>query len=181
MLRIAAIGACLALAASASAGSTASCEKLDSGDRTIELRLDGTEINLEGETLVLNASGSELVRIDAARQLTVAGRTIAVPRESRADLDAYVAGFRQLQTDAKQIGADGGRIAAKAIAGLASVMFTSATMEDFEREMEAQGARIEAKADDLCRTIAALQRTELALQQRIPAFPNVISTSNPAL
>lgn len=181
MLRTTLLASCIALAPMALAGADAACESLEPGRQNVELKLEGTEIDLDGDVLVLNNGGAELVRIDRERNLTIAGRAIAVPAAARADLDAYVAGFRKLTEDAERIGEEGGRIAAKAVSGLASVMFTSATMDDFERDMEARGARIEAQAEGLCRTVAALQRVEQALQSRIPAFPNVISPAHPAL
>lgn len=101
--------------------------------------------------------------------------------EARADLDVYVAGFRKLSDDATTLGKQGGKIAAQAVGGLVSVLFTSRTLDDYERNMEAEGEKMEQRADSLCRTIAALQRTEQALQQRIPAFPNFIAPAKPAL
>lgn len=181
MLRTTLLASALALASASQAGTIADCDQLDAEMKGAEVRLDDANLKIDGEDLVLRASGAELIHIDADRRLTVAGRAVAVPPASRADLDAYVAGFRKLSADAEAIGYEGGRIAGKAVTGLVSVLFTDATMDDFERSMEARGARLEAKADDLCRTVASLQRTERALQQRIPAFPNVISPSNPAL
>jgi hypothetical protein len=181
MLRTALLASTLGLATAAPAGTIAGCDQLDAEMKGVEVRLDDADLRIEGDDLVLRAGGAELIHIDADRRLTVAGRAVAVPPASRADLDAYVAGFRKLTVDAEAIGSEGGRIAGKAVTGLVGVLFTDATMDDFERKMEEHGAKLEAKADGLCRTVAALQRTERALQRRIPAFPNVISPSNPAL
>jgi len=181
IVRTAALGASLALATAAHAGTVDSCEALDAEMKGVHVELGETNVRFEGDGLVLLADGNELIRIDAARNLTVSGRPVAVPKEARADLDAYVVGFRKLTDDAERIGRAGGQIASQAISGLVSVMFTTATMDDYERQMEAKGAAIEAKADSLCRTVAALRRTEQSLQQRIPAFPNFLSPANPAL
>lgn len=181
MLRTTLLASTIALASTVHAGTISGCDQLDAEMRGVEVRLDDADLRIEGDDLVLRTSGTELIHIDAARNLTVAGRAVAVPPSSRADLDAYVAGFRKLSHDAEAIGAEGGRIASKAVTGLVGVLFTDATMDDLERKLEEHGAKLEAKADGLCRTVAALQRTERALQQRIPAFPNVISPSNPAL
>jgi hypothetical protein len=180
-IRIATLVAALALSAASQAGTVASCDELDAEMKGVHVELGDSDIKLVDDGLVLRADGNELIRIDAARNLTVSGRPVAVPKDARADLDAYVTGFRKLTVDAGEIGAAGGRIAAKALGGLVSVMFSSETMDDYERRMEAQGAAIEARADSLCRTVAALQRTERSLQQRIPAFPNFIAPANIAL
>jgi len=181
MLRTLAIAFCLGLATFAQGATVPSCERLDAENRGRDLRLGDAGVGFEGETLVLRAGGSELIRIDAARTLKVAGRTVEVPQGSRADLDAYVAGFRRLTDDAEAIGVEGGRLAGRAVTGLVSVLFTSATIADYERRIEAEAARIEARADALCRTIAELQRTERALQQRIPAFPTYLAPAPTAL
>lgn len=175
------IALALALALPIQADPVASCDRLDADMKGIELRLDGADLELDGETLVFRSGGDELIRIDAQRNLKVDGRSVPVPRDARADLDAYVVGFRKLSADAEALGVEGGRIAGKAITGLVDVLFTDATIEEYELRMEAQGAKIEARADGLCRIVASLQRTERALQSRIPAFPNVISPAHPAL
>lgn len=170
------------LAATASAGTgTPNCDALDRQHGEHGFRLDDANIALDGDDLVLRSNGVELVHIDAQRKLFVSGRPVAVPDVARADLEAYVAGFRKLESDAKSIGKEGGRIAAHAVSGLVDVLFTSTTMDDYEAQMEARGAAIEAKADKLCLTVGDLRRTEQALQQRIPAFPNFLSPANPAL
>jgi hypothetical protein len=181
MLRTALLASTIVLASAVDAGTISGCDQLDAQMRGVEVRLDDANLRIEGDDLLLRAGGAELIHIDAARNLTVAGRAVAVPPASRADLDAYVAGFRKLSQDAEAIGYEGGRIAGKAVTGLVSVLLTDATLDDLERKLEEHGAKLEAKADGLCRTVAALQRVEQALQQRIPAFPNVISPSNPAL
>ena len=179
--RTATLAVAVALAGAAHAGTVASCDELDAEMKGVRVEIHDSDIRFEDGGLVLRADGNELIRIDAERNLKVSGRPVAVPKEARADLDAYVTGFRQLTDDAERIGHAGGRIAADAIGGLVSVMFTSATMDDYERRMEAKGDAIEAQADGLCRTVAALQRTERSLQQRIPAFPNFLAPANPAL
>lgn len=181
MLRTILIAAILASTPFAQAGTVASCDALDAQRNGRSVQFDGTDVDLDGEDLVLRSGGVELIHIDAKRNLFISGRPVAVPDASRPALDAYVAGFRALRGTAASLGTEGARIAAKAVAGLVDVLFTSTTIDDYERNMEAQGARIEATADSLCRTIAALQRTELELQQRIPAFPTFIAPSNPAL
>lgn len=163
----------------AQAGTVASCDRLEHETRNIEL--DPTDIDLEGEDLVLRASGAELVHIDAQRNLFIARRPVAVPADAKPQLDAYVAGFRALGEDAKQLGKHGGMIAAQAISGLVEVLFTSTTTEDYERRMEAAGKDVAAHADRLCRTVAELRRTETALQQRIPAFPAFLVPVEPSL
>lgn len=181
MLRTILIAAILASTPFAQAGTVASCDALDAQRNGRSVQFDGTDVDLDGEDLVLRSGGVELIHIDAKRNLFVSGRPIAVPGEARADLDAYVDGFRRLADDATDMGKAGGKIAAQAVGGLVSVLFTSKTLDDYERNMEAEGAKMEQRADSLCRTIAALQRTEQALQQRIPAFPNFIAPAKPAL
>jgi hypothetical protein len=181
MLRPTLFATLIALAPTVQAGTVASCDALDAQNGGREISFDDANIDLDGEELVLRSGGAVLIRIDAKRNLFVSGRPVAVPGEARADLEAYVDGFRRLEDDATTMGKEGGKIAAHAVGGLVSVLFTSKTLDDYERNMEAEGAKMEQHADRLCRTVAALQRTEQALQQRIPAFPNFIAPAKPAL
>lgn len=168
--------AAFASAATAFAGPT--CDALDQGQR-VELR--DTDIDLDGRDLVLRASGAELVHVDAKGRLFVEGRPIAVPASARPHLVAYVDGFHRLGADTADMGRAGAKLGVHALTGLVDVLFTESTLDDYEREMERAGERLEGRTEQLCQVVADLQRTERELQQRIPAFPAFLAPVQIAL
>lgn len=171
MIALAAFGAGQAVA-----GPT--CDALDQGQR-VELR--DTDIDLHGRDLVLRADGAELLHVDAKGKLFVEGRPVAVPPSARPHLVAYVDGFHRLGIDAAHLGQSGAKLGVRAISGLVEVLFTDSTVDDFGREMERAGAKLEGRAEQLCQVVAELQRTERELQQRIPAFPAFLAPVQTAL
>jgi hypothetical protein len=175
-LRIALLIAAAALTAPAAAAPT--CESLDQGHR---IAIRDTDIDLDGRDLVLRASGSELLHVDADGKLFVEGRPVTVPASARPHLTAYVDGFHRLGADAADIGQAGAKLGVHALTGLVEVLFTDATLDDHERNMRRAGDRIEGRAEQLCQVVADLQRTERELQQRIPAFPAFLSPVQTAL
>lgn len=175
-MRIALLAITTAFTAQAAAGPT--CDALDQGHR-IEIR--DTDIDLDGRDLVLRASGSELLHVDANGKLFVEGRPVVVPASARPHLTAYVDGFHRLGADAADIGHAGAKLGVHALTGLFEVLFTDATLDEYERSMERAGERIEGRAEQLCQVVADLQRTERELQQRIPAFPAFLSPVQTAL
>lgn len=165
-------------AGSAQAVAGPTCDALDQG---LKIELRDTDIDLDGRDLVLRASGAELVHVDAQGKLFVEGRQVAVPPSARPHLVAYVDGFHRLGADAADVGRAGGKLGVHALTGLVDVLFTDATFDDYGREMERAGERLEGKAEQLCQVVADLQRTERELQQRIPAFPAFLAPVQTAL
>lgn len=176
LLRTALLMAAGAVTVSVAAGPN--CDALDLGQR-VELR--DTDIDLDGRDLVLRASGAELVHVDAKGKLFVEGRPVTVPASAQPHLDAYVDGFHRLGADATDIGHAGAKLGVHALTGLVNVLFTESTIDDYERDMERAGERLEGRTEQLCQVVADLQRTERELQQRIPAFPAFLSPVQTAL
>lgn len=162
--------------AHAAAGPT--CDALDQGPR-VELR--DTAIDLDGRDLILSASGAELVHVAADGKLFVEGRPVAVPASARPHLVAYVDGFHRLGADAADIGRRGAKLGVHALTGLVDVLFSESSVDEYERDMERAGQRLEGRAEQLCQVVAELQRTERELQQRIPAFPAFLAPVQTAL
>ncbi len=162
----------------AAAAAAPSCDALDQGQR-VELR--DTDIALDGRDLVLRADGAELVHVDAKGKLFVEGRPVAVPASAKPHLVAYVDGFHRLGADAADLGHAGAKLGIHALTGLVNVLFTESTIDDYERDMELAGERLEGRTEQLCQVVADLQRTERELQQRIPAFPAFLSPVQTAL
>ena len=107
--------------------------------------------------------------ITPAGDFLVDGRTIEIDAAQRALLLAHRANIISIADAGITIGIQGARLGAEAARGaIASAL--SGQSAEFEKRMEAEGARIEAEADKLCDNLPPLLASQQALAAALPAF-----------
>lgn len=170
---IAALSLAAILLSGTALADTPTCDRLDRHDQQL-----GIDIEIERGGLVVERDHRDYLRIDKRDRVFVGGKELSVPPVAKPTVAAYREGFLALEDHALAIGKEGARIGASAVTGLLRAMFTTSTMEDYEREMEARGEAIEAKADALCAEVEDLARLEADLTSNVPGFPAVLTAEH---
>ncbi len=107
--------------------------------------------------------------ISPAGDLLVDGRTIEIDAAQRELLLAHRANILTIADAAITIGIQSALLGAEAAKGaIASAL--SGDTADFEKRMEAEGAKIEAEAEKLCDHLPPLLSSQQALASALPAF-----------
>ncbi|KAF1687634.1 hypothetical protein B1992_02965 [Pseudoxanthomonas broegbernensis] len=127
----------------------------------------GKGINLGGR----NRDAGDLPRAEISPQgdLLIDGKAVPVNEEQRRLLLVHRARIVAIAEAGIEVGAQGADLGAKAAVGaLKSVL--SGDSDAFEKQMEAEGRRIEAEALKICDRMPALLQSQQALAAVLPAF-----------
>lgn len=125
------------------------CELFDNGFRSIDIKRRAVVITYShGEP--------ERVEVNSRHELIVDGVRVKFNNEQQELVSDFYEKTMKLVADAKEIGLEGAAIglhgagvAAKAVAGVFEMLFTSYTSEDLERDVERAAAKVEARASKL--------------------------------
>jgi hypothetical protein len=127
-------------------------------DKHFDSHLDGVDIDLDGGSIILKHRDrrAETVEITEDYQLYVNGYEVDLDDDQRALVAEYyelgmeiVDYAKELGWEGARIGLSGAKLGLKAVGNLAKLIFTSYDTEDFEREMEREAGRLEARAEVL--------------------------------
>ncbi|WP_411831929.1 hypothetical protein [Pseudoxanthomonas mexicana] len=101
--------------------------------------------------------------------LLIAGKPVPIDAAQRELLLAHRANIVAIARAGIAIGMQGADLGVKAASGALKSVFTGTT-DDFEKQMEAEGKRIEAEARKLCVLMPGLLASQNALAGALPAF-----------
>lgn len=144
----------------------ANCSSIDESTYDIDanLRMDDNDI-------VFARNRDEAARLTRDYRLLVGGDEVELDAAGRAALVGYIVTFDNLIEDAKAVGIEGARLGTRAAAGAVRAIFSSAeSRAEFEEDIEAQAAALEARADALCETVHSLREYHVALAEASPEF-----------
>ena len=130
---------------------------------------DGMHINVNGHEI--NSADGKLPRAEITPQgdLLIEGKAVTVTPAQRALLLKYRGEIIGVASAGMEIGKQGVDIAGKAIGTAVSSIFNGKS-DQVERELEAQGERIEAAAMKLCDQLPPMLQTQQELAASLPAF-----------
>lgn len=129
---------------------------------------DGMHINVNGHE-IRRSEGLPKAEITPQGDLLIDGKAVAVTPAQRALLLKYRGEIIGVASAGMEIGKQGVDIAGKAIGTAVSSIFNGDN-EQVERELEAQGERIEAAAMKLCDQLQPMLKTQQELAASLPAF-----------
>jgi hypothetical protein len=137
-------------------------KNIDIGGNNIHVNVNGHEIN---------TSGGKLPHAEITPQgdLLVEGKPVDVTPAQRALLLQYRGEIIGVAGAGMEIGKQGVDIAGKAV-GTAIASIFNGKSDQAEREMKAQGERIEAAAMKLCDQLQPMLKTQQELAASLPAF-----------
>ncbi|MCD9007131.1 hypothetical protein LDO31_12970 [Luteimonas sp. XNQY3] len=114
-------------------------------------------------------AGLPKAEISPAGDFLIDGQAVEIDATQRDLLLAHRANIVAIAEAGITIGIQGAQLGAEAAKGaIASAL--SGQSADFEKRMEAEGAKIEAEADKLCDNLAPLLASQQALAAALPAF-----------
>lgn len=153
-------------AVAAPKSAVASCSSLDDSTYDID-----ANIRRRGDDIVFERHDEETARLTHDYRLLVDGIEVALDAEGRAAVVGYVDTFEYLIDEATAIGLEGARLGTRAAAGAVRAIFAGADARaDFEDDIEAQAAALEARGEALCETVHSLRAYHDALATAAPAF-----------
>lgn len=153
-------------ATAASTPAPANCSSLDDSTYDVD-----ANIRMRDDDIVFERDHDEVARLTQDYRLIVDGDDVALDAEGRAAVVGYVETFDYLIDEATAIGLEGARLGTRAAAGAVRAMFASADdRADFEQDIEAQAAAIEARSEALCETVHSLRAYHDALAAAAPVF-----------
>ena len=124
---------------------------------------------LWGQNLKLSASGHPRAEISAKGDLIVDGKQVPVTDEQRALLVAYHRELGGIADAGIATGKEGAKLAGKAVGAVVRGIF-SGNPDQIDREMEAEGKKIEAHAMKICDHLPGLYKAQQDLAAALPAF-----------
>lgn len=124
---------------------------------------------LWGQNLKLSASGHPRAEISAKGDFIVDGKQVPVTDEQRALLVAYHRELGGIADAGIATGKEGAKLAGKAVGAVVRGIF-SGNPDQIDREMEAEGKRIEAHAMKICDHLPGLYKAQQDLAAALPAF-----------
>ncbi len=124
---------------------------------------------LWGQNLKLSASGHPRAEISAKGDFIVDGKQVPVTGEQRALLVAYHRELGGIADAGIATGKEGAKLAGKAVGAVVRGIF-SGNPDQIDREMEAEGKKIEAHAMKICDHLPGLYKAQQDLAAALPAF-----------
>lgn len=124
---------------------------------------------LWGQNLKLSASGHPRAEISAKGDFIVDGKQLPVTDEQRALLVAYHRELGGIADAGIATGKEGAKLAGKAVGAVVRGIF-SGNPDQIDREMEAEGKKIEAHAMKICDHLPGLYKAQQDLAAALPAF-----------
>ncbi|AKC87790.1 hypothetical protein [Pseudoxanthomonas suwonensis] len=117
------------------------------------------------------SGGKDLPKAEITPQgdLLIAGKPVPVDEAQRKLLLEHRGHIIGIAQAGIAIGMQGADLGIKAATGALKSVFTGTT-DDFEKQMEAEGRRIEAEAKKLCALMPGLLASQNALAEALPAF-----------
>jgi hypothetical protein len=130
---------------------------------------DGMHINVNGHQIDSSDSNEPRAEITPQGDLLIAGKPVAVTPGQRALLLQYRGEIIDVASAGMDIGKQGVGMAGKAVSTAIAGIFNGKS-DEAEREMEAEGKRIEAAAMQLCQRLQPMLQTQQQLAASLPAF-----------
>ncbi len=132
---------------------------------------DGVAVSraLWGQNLTLNATGQPQAEISAKGDFIVGGKKVEVSDTQRTLLVAYHRELGGIADAGIATGKEGAKLAGKAVGAVVRGIF-SGNPDQIDREMEAEGKRIEAHAMKICDHLPGLYKAQQDLAAALPAF-----------
>lgn len=130
---------------------------------------NGVHINVNGRELGATDDNAPHAEITPQGDLLVEGKPVDITPAQRALLLEYRGEIIGVASAGMEIGKQGVDIAGKAV-GTAIASIFNGKSDEAEREMKAQGERIEAAAMKLCDQLQPMLRTQQELAASLPAF-----------
>lgn len=124
---------------------------------------------LWGQNLKLSASGHPRAEISAKGDFIVDGKQVPVTDQQRALLVAYHRELGGIADAGIATGKEGAKLAGKAVGAVVRGIF-SGNPDQIDREMEAEGKKIEAHAMKICDHLPGLYKAQQDLAAALPAF-----------
>lgn len=124
---------------------------------------------LWGQNLKLSASGHPRAEISAKGDFIVGGKQVPVTDQQRALLVAYHRELGGIADAGIATGKEGAKLAGKAVGAVVRGIF-SGNPDQIDREMEAEGKKIEAHAMKICDHLPGLYKAQQDLAAALPAF-----------
>ena len=133
---------------------------------------DGVDININGRKIHSDGNGNlPKAEITPQGDLLIEGKAVAINAAQRAELLAYRGQILGIAEAGMAIGAQGANIAGHALSGAVGAIFGGKDGEkNFEKKIEAEAAKIEAEAMNICRRLPALMAGQQALAASLPEF-----------
>lgn len=127
------------------------------------------KISSLGDSLTLQASGYPKARINAAGDLIIDGKTVALNAQQRALVTAYHHELQGVALAGMEIGKQGAKVAGKAV-GAAIGGILSGNTDDIDAKVRAETDKIEAEARRLCSHLTGVRTAQDALAAQVPQF-----------
>jgi hypothetical protein len=130
---------------------------------------DGMRINVNGHEIDSTDGNQPRAEITPRGDLLIEGKAVAVTPAQRELLLEYRGEIIDVASAGMDIGKQGVGIAGKAVSTAIAGIFNGKT-DEAQREMEAEGKRIEAAAMQLCERLKPMLQTQQQLAASLPAF-----------
>ena len=132
---------------------------------------DGVDININGHKWKTGDGTLPKAEITPQGDLLIEGKTVAITPAQRAELLAYRGQILGIAEAGMAIGAQGANIAGHALSGAVGAIFGGKDGEkEFEKQIEAEAAKIEVEAMKICTRLPALLTGQQALAASLPEF-----------
>lgn len=134
-------------------------------------RVEGPDarIRFRDDALVFERDGDIVATIDPDYSLHVYGEHVALTPEQQFAVAAYRGGYNALVSEAKELGLAGAQLGTQAVFRAIGALFTG-RMDEFESEIEAEAAKLEAHAAALCALAETLETQHAELVATVPEF-----------
>lgn len=126
------------------------------------LKIDDQQVQLR--------NGDAVARIAADGALSIDGRAIALTAPQQALSKSYYTHATAIGLEGAAMGKAGAQLAGKAVSGAIEAAFKGGDPDQVGKDVDAQTAELEKKAQAMCMHVAELHTTQQALAASLPAF-----------
>lgn len=115
-------------------------------------------------------NGNAVARIAADGALSIDGRAVALTAPQQALSKSYYTHATAIGLEGAAMGKAGAQLAGKAVSGAIEAAFKGGDPDQVGKNVDAQTAELEKKAQAMCMHVAELHTTQQALAASLPAF-----------
>lgn len=115
-------------------------------------------------------NGKAVAQIAADGALSIDGRPVALTAPQQALSKSYYTHATAIGLEGAAMGKAGAQLAGKAVSGAIEAAFKGGDPDQVGKDVDAQTAQLEQKAQAMCKHIVELHATQQALAASLPAF-----------
>lgn len=115
-------------------------------------------------------NGNAVAQIAADGALSIDGRAVTLTAAQQALSKSYYGHATAIGLEGAAMGKAGAQLAGKAVSGAIEAAFKGGDPDQVGKDVDAQTAELEKKAQAMCMHVVELHRTQQALAASLPAF-----------